>query len=200
MKILIIGGNGTIGHKVRAYFAAKHQTISVGRNSGELNADIADSQSIHEMFEASGKVDAIINIAGEAKWAPFGELSEEDYYLGIRSKLMGQVNLSRIGINYLNPGGSITLTTGILADDPVPMSTSSAMVNGAIHSFVKAAALEMDNGRRINAVSAGLVEDSVDKYQAFFPGHIPIPMKKVIFGYARSVEGRGNGEIIRIYN
>lgn len=78
------------------------------------------------------------------------------------------------------------------------MTTSAAMVNGAIHSFVKAASLEVENGIRINAVSAGLVEDAVEKYQDYFPGHSPVPMEKVVNGYLKSIEGKINGHIIRI--
>lgn len=200
MKLLIIGGQGTIGKKVSAHFSKKHEIIIAGRNSGDVTADIADSNSINAMFESTGKIDAILCIAGEAKWAAFDSLTEDDFYIGLRSKLMGQVNLVRIGQAYLNKGGSFTLTTGILADDPVVMTTSAAMVNGGIHSFVKAAALELKNEFRINAVSSGLVEDAVEKYEAYFPGHNPIPMKKVINGYVRSVEGKGTGEIIRMYN
>ena len=145
-------------------------------------------------------MDAIVCIAGEAKWAPFDSMSEDDFYIGFKSKLMGQVNLVRIGQNYLNAGGSFTLTTGILADHPVLLTSSAAMVNGGIHSFVKAVSLELSNGCRINVVSSGLVEDAVEKYEAYFPGHNPIPMSKVINGYVRSVEGKGTGEIIRIYD
>ena len=200
MKLLIIGGKGTIGKKVSAHFAKKHEIIIAGRISGDVTVDIADSKSIKAMFDSIGKIDAILCIAGEAKWAPFDSLTEDDFYIGLRSKLMGQVNLVRIGQDYLNIGGSFTLTTGILADYPVVMTTSAAMVNGGIHSFVKAAALELKNELRINAVSSGLVEDAVEKYEAYFPGHNPIPMKKVINGYVRSVEGKGTGEIIRIYD
>ena len=199
MKIVIIGGNGTIGSKLTSHFAKNHKVIVVGRNSGDFQADIGDSESIKALFEKSGPVDAIVCAAGEAKWAPFREISEEDFYIGLRSKLMGQVNLVRIGCEYLNPNGSITLTTGILADDPVFMTTSAAMVNGGIHSFVKAVALEVDPGIRVNVVSPGLVEDAVDKYQDYFPGHTAIPMDKVVKGYVKSVEGLGSGEIIRIY-
>ena len=138
MKILIIGGNGTIGKKVSAYFAQKHEIIIAGRNSGGVQVNIADSNSIQKMLEEVGQVDAIICIAGNAKWDTFDALSEEDYYVGIKDKLMGQVNIVRLGRKHLNPGGSITLSTGILADDPVIKTTSAAMVNGAIHSFVKA--------------------------------------------------------------
>lgn len=200
MKILIIGGNGTIGKTVAAHFKENNEVVIAGRNSGDVMVDIADSHSIKEMFEKTGKLDAIICIAGEAKWADFKDLTEEDYYIGLKSKLMGQVNLVRIGKDYLNSNGSITLSTGILADDPVVQTASAAMVNGGIHSFVQAAALELEKGIRLNVVSSGMVEDAYEKYRDYFPGHNPIPMKKVINGYVRSVNGKGNGEIIRIYN
>ncbi len=200
MKLLIIGGNGTIGKKVASHFTQKHEIIIAGRNSGDVTVDITDATSIEAMFNTVGKLDAVLCIAGEAKWAPFDALTEDDFYIGIKSKLMGQVNTVRIGQEYLNSGGSFTLTTGILADHPVVMTTSAAMVNGAIHSFVKAAALELKNELRINVVSSGLVEDAVEKYEAYFPGHNPIPMQKVINGYVRSVEGKGTGEIIKMYD
>lgn len=200
MKILIIGGNGTIGKTVASHFKEKNEIIIAGRTNGDVTVDIADSKSIKSMFKRIGKLDAIICIAGEAKWDDFNKLSEDDYYIGLKSKLMGQVNLVRIGQNYLNSNGSITLSTGILADDPVVKTTSAAMVNGGIHSFVQAVALEIENGIRVNVVSSGMVEDAYEKYKDYFPGHNPIPMTKVINGYVRSVDGKGNGEIIRIYD
>ena len=200
MKIVIIGGNGTIGKKVSAHFAKKHEVIIGGRSSGDVRVDIAESQSIKAMFETLGGLDAVVCIAGEAKWAEFDSMTEEDFAIGLKSKLMGQVNLVRIGKAYVNPGGSFTLTTGILADHPVVFTTSAAMGNGGIHSFTKAAALELKNGIRINVVSSGLVEDAVDKYEAYFPGHNPIPMGKVVNGYVKSVEGWNTGEIISMYD
>ncbi|GAL01212.1 short chain dehydrogenase [Nonlabens ulvanivorans] len=197
---MIIGGHGTIGKKVVSHFQDENEIIIVGRTNGDITVDIADAKSIKTMFDQLGKLDAIICIAGEAKWAPFNDLTEDDYYIGLKSKLMGQVNLVRIGQDYLNSNGSITLSTGILADDPVVKTTSAAMVNGGIHSFVKAVALEIENGIRVNVVSSGMVEDAYDKYKDYFPGHNPIPMTKVINGYVRSVNGKGNGEIIRIYD
>ena len=91
------------------------------------------------------------------------------------------------------------LWTGILADDPVVKTTSAAMVNGGIHSFVQAVALEIEHGIRVNVVSLGMVEDAYEKYKDYFPGHNPVPMKKAVNAYVRSVKGKGKGEIIRIY-
>ncbi|TDI77075.1 MAG: short chain dehydrogenase [Bacteroidetes bacterium] len=197
MKIFIIGGAGTIGKRVTARLADKHEVIVGGRNSGEVQVDISDAPSIERALNQIGKLDAIVNVSGEAKWDRFENLSEEDFYIGIKSKLMGQVNLVRIGRNFINKGGSITLTTGILADDPVDMTTSAAMVNGGIHSFVRAVALELD-GVRVNAVSAGLVADAYEKYKDYFPGYDAVGMDKVVNGYVKSVEGKVNGQIINV--
>lgn len=198
MKILVIGGNGTIGKKVTERLSIKHEVIIAGRNSGDVTVDFSDSKSIKSMFESVGRVDAIVAIAGDAKWDKFNNLTEDDFYIGIKSKLMGQVNVVRIGKDYLSSGGSITLSTGILADDPVDMTTSAAMVNGGIHSFVKAVALELENGIRINAVSSDLVEDAYEKYKDYFPGNTPVPMHKIVDGYVKSIEGKITGRILRI--
>lgn len=200
MKILIIGGKGTIGNKVTNFFSEKNEVMVAGRTSGDVTVDIADSNSIENLFKQTGKLDAIICIAGEAKWADFRDLTEDDYYIGLKSKLMGQVNLVRIGQHFLNPGGSITLSTGILADDPVIKTASAAMVNGGIHSFVQAVALEIKNGIRVNVVSLGMVVDAYEKYKDYFPGHNPVSMEKAVNAYIRSVNGKGNGEVIRVYN
>lgn len=200
MKIVVVGGRGTIGNPVVARLAKTDEVVVAGRKSGDVVVDMGDSDSVRAMFEEIGRVDAVVCIAGEAKWASFTELTEADFYVGLRSKLMGQVNLVRVGLDYVRDDGSFTLTTGILADDPVPMTSSAAMVNGAIHSFVQAVALELPRGIRINAVSSGLVADAVEKYEAYFPGHNPIPMWKVVNGYVKSIKGQGTGRIIRMYD
>jgi len=200
MKILVVGGaSGTIGKTVVKRFSQKHEIITAGRTSGDLQVDIQDTESIQALFEKTGELDAVVSCVGAAKWAPFDEMSEEDFYVGIHSKLMGQVNLVRIGKEFVKAGGSFTLTTGVLADDPVFGTTNAAMVNNAVHGFVKAVSQELKNGLRINAVSPGLVEDSTERLGDKFPGHIPVSMDKVASGYVRSVEGWKTGEIIRVY-
>jgi len=199
MKILVVGGNGTIGSCIANRLKEKHEVIIAGRNSGKVKVDIESAESIKTMYEQTGKLDAIVSCAGATKWAAFETMTEDDFYLGIKSKMMGQINLVRLGQEYLNESGSFTLTTGILAEDPVYMTTNAAMVNSSIHGFILAVSQELKNGQRINVVAPGLVEDSKDKFGDYFPGHNPVPMHKVANGYVRSVEGKRSGEIIRIY-
>jgi NAD(P)-dependent dehydrogenase (short-subunit alcohol dehydrogenase family) len=73
------------------------------------------------------------------------------------------------------------------------------MVNGGIHGFVKAAALELPRGIRVNAVCAGLVEDSADRFKEFFAGHTPVPMQEVVRAYKDCLEGDFTGQIVRVW-
>jgi NAD(P)-dependent dehydrogenase (short-subunit alcohol dehydrogenase family) len=201
MKILIIGASGTIGKPVSAALRKNgHEVLEAGRSHSPYTVDITDASSISRLLEKTGKLDALISMAGTAKWAPFSELTEADYQIGLNSKLMGQVNLVRLALPYLSSTGSITLTTGILADRPVPQTSSAAMVNGALHSFVKAASLEIDSGKRINVVSTGVVADAYDHYADYFSGHTPIAMDRVVHCYTYALHQAQNGELIKVYD
>ncbi len=64
MKILIIGGNGTIGKHVSEVLKKKHDLVIAGKTSGDIQVELSDSASIKKMFEEIGNLDAIISIAG----------------------------------------------------------------------------------------------------------------------------------------
>ena len=199
MKIILIGASGTIGKRIHDTFAKKHDVIRASRSGADVTVDITEPTSIEKMYQTVSGIDAVICAAGPAKFAPFAEMTEEDFYIGIRGKMMGQVNLVRIGQKYVNENGSFTLTTGILADDPIVGSAAVSLVNGAVNSFVLAAAQELSRGQRVNVVCPTVVEDSAEAYADFFPGFDPASMERVVNGYIRSVETKISGRIIRIY-
>jgi NADP-dependent 3-hydroxy acid dehydrogenase YdfG len=74
-------------------------------------------------------VDAVVSCAGNAAFKPFADLTDADYELGLRSKLMGQVSLARAAKDHLRDGGSITPTTGVPATRPMPGSALFSLVN-----------------------------------------------------------------------
>jgi NAD(P)-dependent dehydrogenase (short-subunit alcohol dehydrogenase family) len=199
MKILLIGASGTIGRRIFEKLSNKHEVVRASREGEDLKVDITSPVSIENMYKSIEKVDAVICAAGPAKFGVFAELSEDDFYIGIRGKMMGQINLVRTGKDYLNEGGSFTLTTGILAEEPVVGSTALALVNGAVNSFAIAAAMELPRSQRINVVCPTVVEDSSDNYEDFFPGYPPASMDRVVAAYVRSVEGRETGRILKVY-
>lgn len=161
MKVLVIGATGTIGKAMVDLIRNTHDVVKVGYKDGDFQVDISSKDSIQALFDTVGKVDAIICTTGLAAFGKFNELTDEDYALGLNNKLMGQVNVVRIGQHYLNPGGSITITIGVLGQEPIPGSTVVSLANGGLEGFIRAASLELE-GVRINAVSPTFVKETME--------------------------------------
>lgn len=194
MRIIVIGATGAIGSEVaKALSRNKHEVVSASRNS-DVKVTLDDALSIRAMFQEVRDVDAVVSCAGTAAFKPFGDLTDADYELGLRSKLMGQVSLARVAKDHLRDGGSITVTSGILAMHPTLGSASVSMVNAGLEGFVRAASLELPRKLRINAVSPPWVKETMVKF-----GMDPtsgLASAEVAKAYVAAVEGLHQGEII----
>ncbi|MAZ78229.1 MAG: short chain dehydrogenase [Legionellaceae bacterium] len=198
MKILVIGGTGTIGKAVVERLKNDHEELVAGRNHGDIKLDITSISSIEAMYKAVKGLDAVISTTGKVAFEPFENFTPEQYDIGLKNKLMGQVNLVQVGMKYLNDNASFTLTSGILSAQPIVTSTSASMVNGAIDAFVKAAATELPRGLRINSVSPTLIEESVELFGNVFKGFEPIPAKVVALAYQKSIEHKFTGKVFHV--
>jgi NAD(P)-dependent dehydrogenase (short-subunit alcohol dehydrogenase family) len=198
MKIIVVGATGTVGTAIVNELSPRHKVVAVGRQTGDMQVDISDSQSIEKLYQSIGKFDAVIAATGNVHFGPLSEFTAEQYNIGLQSKLMGQVNLVLIGLHYINEGGSFTLTSGVLSHDPIRLGSSSSMVNGAIESFAKSAAIEMTNNVRINVVSPTVLTESLDKYGPYFRGFESAPASRVARAYSKSVEGGQTGQIYNV--
>ena len=196
MKVIVIGAEGDVGRAACAELSSRHEIIRVGRNSGDLQADISDRASIEDLYRKTGAVDAVVSAAGNVRFGRLSELSESDFLFGLTNKVMGQINLVLAGLNNVRNGGSFTLTSGILDRDPVRVGCGAATANGALAGFVTGAAIDMPRGLRLNVVSPGLLDVSAEKYQSYFPGHETVSSARVGLAYAKSVEGALNGQVI----
>jgi NAD(P)-dependent dehydrogenase (short-subunit alcohol dehydrogenase family) len=198
MRVLIVGASGTIGRAVAAELGQRHEVVTAGRNSGDIRLDITDSESIRAAFAAVGPLDAVVSTTGTVRFAPFSELDAAGYEIGLRDKLMGQVNLVLIGRDSISDGGSFTLTTGVLDREPIVAGSSASMVNGAVNAFVVAAAIEMPRGQRINAVSPGVIQEAMEAYAPYFRGFESVSAARAALAYSRSVEGARTGVVFRV--
>ena len=150
MKVVVIGATGTIGKAVATLLDDKgHEVVRASRHT-QPGVDINDPASIGAFYAATGAVDAVIyTAAGTASYSPISELTDAGICLDINSKLLGQVNLVRQGLSTVRPGGVFIFTGGIFFYNPWPKSSVIAMVNGALEGFVRGAALDLQDGRRI---------------------------------------------------
>lgn len=160
MKIIVVGASGTIGRAVADRLARDHEVVRAARR-GPVPIDIEDAGSIRRVFETVSGLDAVVCCAGSAAFKPLAQLTGDDFQLGLRSKLMGQVNLARAAIQHLRDGGSITLTGGVLAHVAMPGAAAISMVNAGLEGFVMGAAVELPRGLRINLVSPPWITETL---------------------------------------
>ncbi len=191
MRILVIGATGTIGGAVVAALLAGHKVISASMRNAPIKVDIADPESIRQMYRSQGRFDAVVCAAGQAKFAPLDQLSDTDFRFCLDNKLMGQVNIVRFGFEHLEDGGSFTLTTGVLAQAPMRGSAAISLVNAGLEGFVKAAALEAPRNIRVNAVSPPWVTETLQALK--MDASRGLPAAVVAQAYVRSVTGKETG-------
>lgn len=139
MRILLIGARGHVGSAAAAALRPRHDLIEVGRSTDPA-VDITDEASIAAALDATGTVDAIIVAAGSVPFRPVTELTRDDYLAAFTGKVLSQLDVVRLGIPHLADGGSLTLTSGILARDAIATGSAASMANGALEAYVMAAA------------------------------------------------------------
>jgi len=199
MKVLLIGAAGTLGSSVREVLGERgHEVVTASRTDSALRVDITDPDSIGAMYDQVGTVDAVASAAGEVPWLPLDQFEHSDVRNGLIGKAASQVELVRQGLHRVADNGSFTLITGILAREPIRTGAVASMANGAVESFVRAAAIELPRGLRINAVSPTVFVESMEDYSDLFAGFEPVPVRLAANAYVRSVEGRQTGQVYRV--
>ena len=195
--IILIGANGKMGQAALTGLG-KHKIITAGRSadSYDFQVDITSEASLRKLYEDVGHFDAVVNTVGVCEYANFTEMTEEQWMSTILSKMMGQINIVRIGQEYIADKGSFTLITGILNTKPIPFAIADATTSGAIDTFVKCVAFEMPRGIRVNSINPTVIEEAWDVYGEMMPGFEPVPGKLVGKAFERSVDGFITGQVI----
>ncbi len=196
MKILVIGASGLIGKGVADELAKKHEVIRASRK-GDVQVDVNNPNSIKEMYEKVGKLDAVAFAAGKVPFKPLSELTRDDFVTGLTDKAIGQIDLVLKGINYLSDGGSFTLMSGVLAREAILTGSVASAANGAIESFVMAASVELPRGIRINSISPNVLVESPG-YHDYFPGFEQVQLADVVRLYVKSIEGPQTGQVYKL--
>jgi NAD(P)-dependent dehydrogenase (short-subunit alcohol dehydrogenase family) len=194
MKVLVIGGSGTIGAAVVDALRGDHEVMTAERSGGGLRVDITSPDSIREMYRQAGRVDAVVSCAGGGAWKPLDQLSDDDFELSLHYKLMGQVNLVRFGLEHVADGGSITLTSGVLSQEPSPGSAAISLVNAGLEGFARAAAVEAPRGIRVNVVSPPWVSETLQAMGMDPSGGMPAA--QVARAYVDAVQGTHTGRTL----
>jgi NAD(P)-dependent dehydrogenase (short-subunit alcohol dehydrogenase family) len=195
MKIIVIGATGTIGSAIVAALRGKHDVIAASRH-GEHKVDIQNAASIAALFDKHRDANAVVCAAGGGAWKPLDQLTDADIAATLNDKLMGQVNVIRAALTRIADKGSIVVTTGVLAQQPMPGGAAISLVNSGLEGFVRGAALEAPRGIRVNVVSPPWVTETVAAMK-LPPMPTALPAATVAKAYVAALEGTQSGETIR---
>jgi NAD(P)-dependent dehydrogenase (short-subunit alcohol dehydrogenase family) len=195
--VILIGAQGQVGQAALTGLG-NHKVITASRSGKDCDhkVDITSEESIRSLFKEVGTFDAVVNTVGVCEYANFVDMTEQQWMITVMSKMMGQINLVRIGQEFISNNGSFTLISGIFNVKPIPSAIADATTSGAIDTFVKCVAYEMPRGIRVNAINPTVLEEAWDVYGAMMPGFQPVAGTLVGKAFERSVDGFLTGEVL----
>ncbi len=195
-KIIVVGATGRLGRVVVSGLK-DYEVIRAGRSGPDLKIDALDFESVSDVFASVGTFDGLISCIGGTPFKTFEELTMEDFALGLSKKCFSQLNLAKAAIPFLSDNGSITLTSGIIGDEPILAGSCAAAANGALNMSVSTLAAEYAGRLRINVVSPSIIENSVEDYGMLFDGFEPTSEKRIIEAYRRTISAPISGRVLR---
>jgi len=173
-RIVIIGGTSGIGRAVAQRVGALGANVVVASSSvGKVNQaradlgedflvsvlDVRDEQAVADFFTDLGPIDHLVHTAGDWGNMGRGRLADLDLVaareaFGVR--FWGALNVAKHAHPHIGPGGSITLTDGMVAHRPRAGSAVTSAMAGAVEHLVRALSIELAPVR-VNAVCPGLI-------------------------------------------
>ncbi len=195
-KIVVVGATGRLGRVVVGGLN-DYEVVRAGRSGPDLKIDALDFESVSDVFASIGTFDGLISCIGGTPFKTFEELTMEDFALGLSKKCFSQLNLAKAAIPYLTENGSITLTSGIIGDEPILAGSCAAAANGALNMCVSTLAAEYAGKLRINIVSPSIIENSVEDYGMLFDGFEPTSKKRIVEAYRRTISAPISGRVLR---
>ena len=175
-RVLVVGGGSGIGFAVAEAAKADGASVTIastnaeriGAAAGRLNAegvtlDITDEAAVKAYFAGSGNFDHIVTTAGDWGGPRRGPLADADLTAAaslFNVRFWGAVAVAKHAAPTLPPGGSLTLTDGMIAQRPTKGSAISTAMAGAVEHLTKGLAVELAPVR-VNCVCPGLIRTGV---------------------------------------
>jgi len=177
-RVLVIGGGSGIGFAVAEGATAagahvvvassnpakvKDATARLGNRASSVELDVTKEEKVAAFFAASGSFDHIAFTAGDwggARRTPLLELNLKDAAALFNVRFWGAVTVAKYGAKSLPPGGSLTLTDGMIAHRPQKNTAISTAMCGAVEHLTRGLAVELAPVR-VNAVCPGLIRTAI---------------------------------------
>jgi len=154
------GGEVTIASRTASRLERAATSLGADRPVETRTVDVGDEDSVRALFEKTGPIDHIVMTTMDSTYQPIVSMDLQGMRRVIDSKLLGALLVAKHGAARLRAGGSLTFTSGIASDRPMPKGSVVAAVNGALNALARALAIELAP-LRVNAVSPGWVDTEI---------------------------------------
>jgi NAD(P)-dependent dehydrogenase (short-subunit alcohol dehydrogenase family) len=175
---LITGGNSGIGLATGKQFVNEGAYVfitgrrdpelaaavkEVGRNVTGVQGDVSDLGDLDRLFaqikREKGKLDIVFANAGVARFAPFGEITEELYDSIFDINVKGLLFTVQKALPLVPDGASIILNASIVASKGLTANSVYSATKAAVRSFARTWTTDLKHRRiRVNAVSPGPID------------------------------------------
>jgi NAD(P)-dependent dehydrogenase (short-subunit alcohol dehydrogenase family) len=136
---------------------------NIGKNIRAVNGDVANLDDLDRIFaqinEAKGKLDIVFANAGVAKYAVFGEITEELYDSMFDINVKGMLFTVQKALPLMPDGASIILTSSIVGSKGLGANSVYAATKAVARSFARTWTTDLKQRRiRVNAISPGSID------------------------------------------
>src|ERR1700680_4436365 len=135
----------------------------IGRNVTGVQGDVSKLDDLDRLFarikQEKGKLDIVFANAGVAKYARFGEITEERYDSIFNTNVKGLLFTVQKALPLMPDGASIILNASIVASKGLAANSVYSATKAAIRSFARTWTTDLRGRRiRVNAVSPGSID------------------------------------------
>ncbi|WP_131737827.1 SDR family oxidoreductase [Actinomadura roseirufa] len=174
-RVVVLGGTSGIGLAVASAAAGAGAAVTVvssrkGNVDGAVEhlpgadgriADLTDAAQVRDLFDVLGDIDHLVYTAGDPLLlAPVADLDLDAARDFFTLRYFGALSAVQAAAPRIRAGGSITLTTGTAGPRPVPGSSVTSSLCGALEGLTRALAVELAP-IRVNAVMPGVVRSNL---------------------------------------
>jgi NAD(P)-dependent dehydrogenase (short-subunit alcohol dehydrogenase family) len=165
MKILVFGGNGSIGKEIAKQLSSEHDVFIASHKDSKDSLAKFETDSFAGVLE-NGPYDGVVWATGKNINDNIGELSYHQYQDILEANLNFIVKTlsSLIQSKSINNGASLVLISSIWQDFARNNKFSYSVSKSALSGMIKSLSVDLGpRGIRVNSVSPGVVLNEMSK-------------------------------------